>query len=141
MCAFQYYEGTKDYIAATPALIITFRASGSVTGGQFVAFDAGNTGDVYNAGLGLASGASAPAGFALMTKATGTEVPVLVWGYAKNVPWLGITGVAGSPVVISGSSATTTAGAGIYVCGKVITGSATGGTVVALIDCMTPIKS
>jgi hypothetical protein len=137
--AFQFYEGTSDYLAATPALIITFRASGSVTGGRFCAFDAGNTGDVYTPAV--ASGSVAPAGFAIMTKATGTEVPVLVWGYAKNIPWLGITGVAGSPVFISGSSATTSAGLGIYVCGKVITGSATGGTVVALIDCMNVVRS
>jgi hypothetical protein len=139
MCAFQYYEGTKDYIAATPALILTFRASGSVTGGQFVAFDAGNTGDVYTPAV--ASGSVAPAGFALMTKATLTEVPVLVWGFAKNVPWLGATSVAGNPVFISGSSATTSAGLGIYVCGKVITGSAAAGTVVALIDCMNVVRS
>jgi hypothetical protein len=76
-----------------------------------------------------------------MTKATLTEVPVLVWGYAKNVPWLGATSYAGNPVFISGSSATTSAGIGIYVCGKVITGSASGGTVVALIDCMNVVRS
>jgi hypothetical protein len=139
MCAFQYYEGTKDYIAATPALIITFRASGSVSGGQIVAFDAGNTGDVYTPAV--ASGSTAVAGLALMTKANATEVPVLVWGYAKNVPYLGATCYAGNPLFVSGSSVTTSAGTGIYQIGTVITGSATGGTVVALLDFMNVVKS
>ena len=31
--AFNYYEGTKDYLVVTPAIIVTLQASGSVTAG------------------------------------------------------------------------------------------------------------
>lgn len=137
--AFQYYEGTADYIAATPALIVTFRTSGSVAAGNFVAFDAGNTGDVYQPAV--ASGSVAPAGLALQTRATGQDIAILVHGYAKNIPYLGATCYAGNNLFISGSSATTSAGAGIYTIGRVVTGSATGGTVVAFIDCLKVTKS
>jgi hypothetical protein len=134
-----YFEGTKDYVALTPALIFTFKASGSIAAGQFVAYDTGTSGCVYQPAV--ASGSTVAAGLALSTKTDGTEVPVLVWGLAKNVPWLGITSIAGNPVYISGSSGTTSTGVGIYQIGTVVTGSATGGTVVAFIDCLSVVKS
>jgi hypothetical protein len=134
--AFQYYEGTMDYLAATPALIITEQASGSITAGTFVYFDAGTSAAVYTAAV--ASGASAPAGFALQTASTGKEVAMLVWGYAKNIPYYGATISAGTLIVGSGSGCTAASGtvSGAYVIGKCITGSASGGTIVALIDLM-----
>ena len=134
--AFQYYEGTMDYLAATPALIITEQASGSIVAGTFVYFDAGTSAAVYSSNI--ASGASVPAGFALQSASTGKEVAILVWGFAKNIPYYGATINAGTLIVGSGSGATAVSGTttGAYVIGKCITGSASGGTIVALIDLM-----
>ena len=134
--AFQYYEGTMDYLAATPALIATFAASGSITAGNIVCFDAGNSAAVY-AAAGI-SGSNAPVGLALQTQSTGKEIAVLVWGYAKNIPYVGATTYAGDLLTTSGSSATKATGTitGAYIIGKVVTGSAAGGTVVAFIDYM-----
>ena len=82
-----------------------------------------------------------PAGIALQTKSDDQEIAVLVWGYAKNLPYHGhISITAGKPLVLSGSGYLSTSGSQyetFYHVGKCVTGSATGGTIVAFIDCMT----
>lgn len=143
--AFQYYEGTMDFVAATPAMIVTFRASGSLTAGRAAVYDKGGSGDVYQiaTAAGIISGATTyvPAGVTLQTVTDGQEVAVLVWGYAKNLPYYGnSSAIPGNPVVMSGASYWSTSGStteSLAHCGKVVTGSASGGTILAFIDCMT----
>lgn len=144
--AFQYYEGTMDFVAATPAMIVTFRASGSITAGRGVCYRTGSqagAGDVYQPSLfvsGSPDAGNVPAGVALQTVTSGQELGVLVWGYAKNLPYLGnVTIEPGHPLVLSGSYFSTSGSTSEELChvGKCVTGSATGGTIVAFIDCMT----
>ena len=136
--SFLKFEGTKDFIVCTPALIVTFRASGSIQAGTFVTFDAGGTGDVYTS-TGT-SGSYRPIGLALSTKTSGTEVPVLVWGYAKNIP---ITGSAVKPgdILVGaqsgfGSTSGSNASGSIYAVGTIVTSAANGGSCLAFIDCI-----
>ncbi len=84
--AFMYTEGTSDYIAATPVLIVGYRASGSITAGRIVQL-ATDSGDVYvPLAAGVATGSTVPtAGLATATTASGDSCPVLVWGMAKNL--------------------------------------------------------
>ena len=138
MSAFIYYEGTSDYLAATPALVITLAASGSITAGRGVATETENPGYVYQPAAGTQSGALSPAGVALATCADGDPVPVLVFGYAKSLPMLptGTSFPFGRPLVITGSGFWGTSGSGpsSYTAGKIVSGSA--GYGYALINCM-----
>jgi len=143
--SFVYFEGKMDYLAATPALILTFRASGSMKPGRPCVFDAGNTGDVYQP-TASASGSLIPVGVVLKTVADQEATPVLVWGVAKNLSVLSnVTLVPGHPLVVSGSASDcvwSTSGSGaatvpVRVGGKVLSGSASGASnLYALIDCM-----
>lgn len=134
--SFMYYEGTADFLAATPALTVTFEASGSITAGRAVSYDtAGQASTVYMPSA-VRSGATVVAGVALQTVSTGNPVGVLVWGYAKSLPKLGEGGQFGESLVISGSGYWTQSGSGQsrYVAGRIVSGS--GNTIVAFIDCM-----
>ena len=139
--AFMYYEGTKDYVAATPALVVTFRASGSITAGRIVTFDSGdNDTDVIQPAATTASGALTPAGLACKTVSDGEDIPVLVWGFGKNIATR-VAGNPGDPIVISGAgyvvpSGSTAAASGVLrnFIGKWVSGSAT--SCMAFIDCL-----
>jgi hypothetical protein len=138
MSQYLTYEGTSDYQASTPALIITLTSSGSITAGRAVVFDAGSSAAVYQP-TGIDSGALKPAGVALATVATGNAVPVLVWGYAKSLPSSGQTFAPGNVLCLTGSglwgsSGSSALGGG---CGKIISGS--GGYLYALVNCMNNI--
>lgn len=141
--SFMYFEGTRDYIAATPAIITTFKASGSITAGRFVAHNsnfASNDPDVYLPASSVVLGAVQPAGLALNTCSDGDPCAVLVFGYAKNIATATATAFnCGDMLTISGSGyAFKTGSAAVYatkflnVIGKVITGSTT--SVVAFIN-------
>lgn len=135
--SFMSFEGTADYIVATPALIVSFKASGSVAAGTFVAWDAGNTGDVYNVAASIASGSYRPAGFALATAASGTVFPVLVWGYAKNIHVTGSAVNPGNPLVAAGTNGGTSGSAGTAaVVGTFTTAAASGAKALAFINCL-----
>lgn len=140
MSAFLTYEGTTDYLAATPALILSFAASGSITAGRAVAFDSGNPGYVYMPS-GVPSGSIVPAGVAMSTVADADPIAVIVWGYAKALPTLPTNRslVNGQALVITGSGYWGTSGSTLVaqVAGKVISGSA--GYTYALINCMSNI--
>ncbi len=139
--AFMYYEGTTDYLAATPALIITNKASGSITAGRFLAFDRGTSESVYQPS-GVPSGSLMPAGIALQTVSDGDPIAVGIFGLFKNLPVLG--GVkAGNYLVVTGSGYWGVSGSSTTAdpvstlamwAGRCITGSTSGGTVVAFIS-------
>lgn len=137
--AFYPYEGTKDFIVHTPALILSLRASGSITAGNGVAFDAGNTSDVYVPSA-IAVNSVACAGIALKTVSDTDPVPVCVWGFLKNLVSIQAAKTPGVLISLSGSG---TFGTGIeasgsrFMAGKVVSGSTSAsGTFMALIDCM-----
>lgn len=144
MSAFITYEGTSDFIAATPYLAITLAASGSITAGRAVSVETLNPGYCYQVlAVAAQSGSIKPAGVALATVANGAAVPVLVWGYVKALPALPTTGVFsfGDPLVVSGSGYWTASGSILAtatssntVAGKIVSGSA--GYITAFIDCM-----
>jgi len=142
--AYLSLEGTKDFLAATPALIVTYVASGSIAAGNGLKWDAGNTGEVW---ADTAGALGKCAGVALATVSDGDNVPVLVWGYAKNlvsyetmVPGdrIMLSSVAQGPgftkdvpVLVSGSYS-----ASIYRCGTCVTNVTSGSKFMALINCM-----
>ena len=139
MSAFLYYEGTADYLAATPALIVTFAASGSITAGRGVVNGgASNPGYVYQPPSGTISGSLVPAGVALSTVSDGDPLPVLVWGYAKSLTTLATASnnYFGQALVITGSGYWGASGSTkvATVAGKIISGSA--GYIYAFINCM-----
>ncbi len=144
MSAFLSYEGTTDYLAATPALVVSFAASGSITAGRAVCFNTAGPGYVYQVS-GQPSGANIPAGVALATVADGDPVPVVVWGYVKSLPALPttISFANGQPLVITGSGYWTASGStrpvGGTVAGKIISGSA--GFIYAFINCMDNVSA
>ena len=140
MSAFLNYEGTADYMAVSPALIVTFAASGSITAGRAVCFNTAGPGYVYQPS-GVPSGSLIVAGVALQTVSDADPVPVMVWGYAKSLPALPTTGVFanGQALVVTGSGYWTCSGSvplinNSYNAGKIISGSA--GYMYAFIDCM-----
>jgi hypothetical protein len=133
--SFLYFEGTKDFIAATPVLMTTFEASGSITAGRLVAFNSATDQRVYQ-GVFRAS-TVACAGLAVQTVANGDPCPVIVWGYVKNMSVDGAL-TYNAPFTISSSYAFSSgsapyANAACY-CGKAISGSAT--LAIGFIDCM-----
>jgi hypothetical protein len=146
--AFMYFEGTRDYVAATPALITTFQASGSIAAGRLVGFVSTIDQRVFTAlSTSALQGAGAvPAGLALQTVSDGDPCPVLVWGYAKNIATGSSTGNVGItmtyPIVMSGAGYATTSGSlgtgtivkSLFQVGKAISGSA--GSITAFINCM-----
>ena len=139
--AFIYSEGTKDYLAATPALIVTFKASGSITAGRCVCYEVtSNDSSVYMPAAGTESGSDVPAGVALNTVANAADVAVLVWGYAKSLP-NGNTAVTANRFITHSGSGYWVMSGSINntllkrVAGKAISGSAAGGTILAFIDC------
>ena len=140
MSSFISYEGTSDFIAATPALIITLAASGSITAGRGVIHDASNPASIYMPS-GKDSGSVSPVGVCLATVSDGDPAPILVWGYAKSLPALPTNRSFsfGQPLVITGSGYWTTSGSTWNSCvaGSVVTGSA--GYIFALINCMKPV--
>lgn len=140
MSAFLTYEGTSDFIAATPYLATTFAVSGSITAGRAVAVEALNPGYCYMP-TGVPSGSVKPAGVALATTADGAGCPVLVWGYAKSLPTLPTDRSLGfgNALVITGSGYWGASGSTLVaqVAGKVVSGSA--GYTFAFIDCMNNI--
>ena len=143
--AYLTLEGTKDFLVATPALIVTFVASGSIAAGNGLKWDAGNTGNVW---ADTAGAVGKCAGIALATVSDDDYVPVLVWGYAKNlvsyetlVPGDNIilSSVAQGPgftkdsaPAVSGSTYART----IYKCGVCTTNVTSGSKFLALINCM-----
>ena len=139
--AFMYYEGTKDFLAATPALIVTFRASGSISAGRGVCFETNdNSTDVYQPGASTESGSLAVAGVALKTVSDNDEIPVLIWGYAKALPKHANDATAMNPgtcLVITGAGYWCASGSDFgvaEVAGKVVSGSTT--HIVAFINCI-----
>ena len=147
--SFMYFEGTKDYLAATPALITTFEASGSITAGRLVSFNTNADQRVSLPGASTASGSANVAGLAVATVSNGDPCPVLVWGYAKNIAATG-TFTVGNPIVSSGSGYVATSGSPGHAtgsgqvgltgtarwCGRYISGSTT--SAIAFINCMGP---
>jgi len=138
MSTFLTYEGTTDFIAVTPALIVTLTASGSITAGRAVTYDTSNPSAVYQPSA-IRSGSLPVAGVALTTAADGKAVSVMVWGFAKSLPTLpstGATGIIGQPLVITGSGYWGASGSGRNYCtaGKIVSGSA--GFTYAFIDCV-----
>ncbi len=135
--AFWSYEGTKDFVVTTPYLMLTFRASGSITAGKGLAYDAGNTSDVY-VPTAIAVDTTKCAGIAAKTVATGEACPVIVWGVVKNIGYLAQTLVPGDLIGLSGSGTFGLASSltGSYIAGRFLSGSGAGGTMIALIDCM-----
>ncbi len=143
--SFWYYEGTKDFVVTTPALIMTFEASGSITAGRGVTFDTGDQSKVEQATC--AKCEKIPVGVALKSASDGDPVPVLVWGVAKNLTSIGEAKTPGMLISLSGSgyfadctslvTDTGTSGSA-YVAGKVISGSGgvATGKFMAFIDCM-----
>ena len=145
--AYMTLEGTKDFIVATPALIVTFVASGSIVAGNGLKWDGGNTsGEVW---ADTAGAAGKCAGIALKTVSDGDELPVLVWGYAKNlvayetmVP--GDTFILSSPAQGPGfvkEAAPAVSGSGAvarttYRVGVVINPVTSGSKFLALVNCM-----
>lgn len=139
--SYYVFEGKNDYIAVYPALIASFKASGSITAGRGVAFDAGGTSYVYQPTTAVAG--VEPAGLALNTAADGGKTSVLVWGFAKNVPAAsGYTPKTGDRIALSGSGQFTSLDTGSFltnpyaVAGKVVSGSGEGAAFLAFIDCM-----
>ena len=141
--AYLSLEGTKDFLAATPALIVTFVASGSIAAGNGLKWDAGNSGNVW---ADTAGALGKCAGIALATVSDDDYVPVLVWGYAKNLVAYE-TMVPGDRIILqsvaqgpgfmkddtpdySGSST------GFYRCGTCVTNVTSGSKFMALINCM-----
>lgn len=137
--SYYVFEGKNDYIAVYPALIASFKASGSITAGRGVSFDAGGTSYVYQP----TTAGVEPAGLALNTAADGGKTSVLVWGFAKNVPAAsGYTPATGDRIALSGSGQFTSLDTGSFltnpyaVAGKVVSGSGEGAAFLAFIDCM-----
>ncbi len=132
-----FYEGTADYEAATPVLVTTFEASGSIAAGKMVLFMGAADQRVYQGIAGTHSAASIPAGLALATVANADPCPVLVWGYAKNISVSALqTNLTGYGVV-SGAGYLHNSGSivkNVYSIAKIISGSAT--TCTAFINCM-----
>jgi hypothetical protein len=140
-------EGTKDFLVQTPALIITLVASGSIAAGNGLKWDAGGTsGEVW---ADTAGAAGKCAGIALATVSDADYLPVLVWGYAKNLQSYetmvpgdtfilsspaqgpGFTKEAAPAVSGSGAVARTT-----YRVGVVINPVTSGSKFLALVNCM-----
>ncbi len=139
--SYYVFEGKNDYIAAYPAMIVTLKASGSISAGKAVAFDAGNTSYVYQPDLAVGSGTPC-AGVALATTASAGRTPVCVWGFMKNLTAVsGYTPLPGDIIQISGSGNFTSLATGSFLtspyaaAGKVVSGSA-GGAFMAFISCM-----
>lgn len=135
------YEGTKDFIVVYPTLQASFVASGSVTAGKGVAFDAGNTSQVYVPTCAL--GAVQPAGVAVNTVADQGRANVVVWGFVKNLSAASAyTPNPGDRIALSGSGNFSSLPTGSFltnpyaVAGKVVSGSVQGGAFMAFIDCM-----
>lgn len=126
-----YSEGTADYVARYPAVILSFKASGSITAGRLVVYDLSNSSMVYQATVAI--GGLVPVGLALQTTADGGSVPVLVWGVAKNCKFAKTdeTLYPGQNLTISGAGYFTSGST--YVIGRAISGSASSFT--AFIDC------
>ncbi len=140
--SYYVFEGKNDYIAVYPALIATFKSSGSVAAGKAVAFDAGNTSYVYQPTLAVASG-TACVGIALNTAADAKAVSTLVWGFAKNLTAVAAyTPQPGDVIQMSGSGNFTSLTTGSFLtspyaaAGKVVSGSGAGGAFMAFISCM-----
>lgn len=143
MSAFLSYEGTTDYLAATPALVVTFAASGSITAGRGVCFNTSGPGYVYQPSA-VPSGSLVPAGVAIATVSDGDPVPVVVFGYVKSLPALPTTVsyANGQALVISGSGYWSSSGSSALCAtgvsaGKIISGSA--GYIYAFINCMSNV--
>ncbi len=138
------YEGTKDFLVTYPALICSFVASGSITAGNAVAYDAGNTTEVYVPSAVAAATGTECAGIALNTVADAGRCSVVVWGFVKNLDAVAAyTPNPGDRIKISGSAgAFTSQSTGSFltnpyvVAGKVVSGSVAGGKFMAFIDCM-----
>jgi hypothetical protein len=136
------YEGTKNFIAVYPAIIVSLVASGSVTAGNGLAFDAGNTSEVYVPTCAAASGTEC-AGIALNTASDNGRVEVGVLGFFKNlVAVSAFTPAPGDRILLSGSGTFTSCTSGSFltnpyaVCGKVVSGSVAGGRFMAFINCL-----
>lgn len=127
-----YYEGTKDFVVMTPCLLVTFKASGSITAGKLVCFDAGGTSDVYQATVAI--GGAKAVGLAVQTVSDDDPVNVMVWGFAKNLAltYASETIAPGEAITISGSGGFTSGSARSV--GRVVSGSAA--RFMAFIDCM-----
>lgn len=137
MSAFLSYEGTTDYLAVTPAMVITLAASGSITAGRAVVVQSTNPGYCYMP-TSVPSGSVIPAGVATSTVSDGDPIGVIVWGYVKSLPTLPTdrTLSFGQALVVTGSGYWGTSGSTkvAQVAGKVVSGSA--GYTYAFIDCM-----
>lgn len=105
MASYISFEGTQDYLIHMPALIMTFKASGSITAGQAVGI--GTDGEVFALGTTDATAAAAARmqefiGIATKTTSDDGLVPVITWGPVKNiVAQTAIT--AGQFIIPSGS--------------------------------------
>jgi len=82
MAEYVTFEGTTDYIVHYPAMITTFTAGNAIDAGDFVVL--GRNGQVSGSGVGV-SGSPSIQGVAIRTAASGDKVPVVTWGYIKNV--------------------------------------------------------
>ena len=134
-----YFEGTSDYVAATPVIITTFEASGSIAAGKLVPFMSATDQRVYQPPA-TYQGNSSPAGLAIATVANGDPCPVVVWGMCKNIVTGGAFTLLTSYFSISGSGLAMISGAAswnknIGTVGRGITGSSNS-TITAFINCM-----
>ena len=141
--SFLYFEGTKDFIAATPALITTFVASGSTVAGRLLSWTTGDM-TVGHPASTAGSGSTKVAGLCLATVSSGDPCPVLVWGYAKNVAATAIF-TCGDALVCTGSGYIGTSGSvkpvtgsssNAYWCGRYVSGSST--SAIVFINCLGP---
>src|SRR5437660_3587069 len=83
MAEYVRFEGTTDYLVHYPALITTFTAATAVNAGDLCVI--GADGKISgSAGSGL-SGSHVCAGLAIRTAASGDKVPIIRWGFCKNL--------------------------------------------------------
>jgi hypothetical protein len=124
------FEGTKDFLITTPALLVTFLAEESTTPGYAVELRA--TGRV---GTGSANTRNF-VGVAYETVASGSKVGVIVWGFVKNVN-ASVTVNPGDLLQVSGSgkfAPWVTAGNSGSIVGRAYSASGSAGTFQAFIN-------
>ena len=82
-------EGTADYLAAYPAIMTAFVATGSISAGNMVRMMA-DTGFVKKSDDALGTGSVV--GVAYISASDGDKVGVISWGYIKNIVATGSVG-------------------------------------------------
>jgi hypothetical protein len=104
--SFYYFEGTADYVLATPVIMIGYIASGAITAGMMVCTTPDSR--VYMPPSGTTTGSVIPAGLCVNTCASGDPAAVIVHGPVKNLTSTVSAVPPDTIIVITGSG---------YVCG------------------------